>query len=70
MPYHVPSKDGKGLSAEARSAGGWYRKEGKWHHDGGTNPDTNFHEGNKVREYVQLEDPEGVYARTQGKKKK
>lgn len=67
LPYHIPQ--GKGLAVDPRSAGGWYRRGGQWHHDGGLNPDTNYSEQNKVREYIQLEDPEGVYARTHSKRK-
>lgn len=49
-----------------RNMNGWYlhKSTKTWRHDGGTHPDTNYPEQNKDREYLQLEDPEGVYERT------
>ena len=49
-----------------RGVGGyyWHKPSKTWRHDGGTHPDTNYHESNKEREYLQLEDPEGVWERT------
>lgn len=49
-----------------RNMNGWYlhKKSKTWRHDGYRNPDTNYPEQNKEREYLQLEDPEGVWERT------
>lgn len=63
VPYYVDR--GKSISVERWGAGGWYLSRGRWHHDGGSNPDTNY--PSKDRAYVQLEDPEGVYERTNKK---
>lgn len=67
-PPHRPYHYQKGTThyVSPRGAQGWYKRQGHWYHDGGSNPDTNY--SDKEREYVQLEDPEGVYARTKGAK--
>ena len=65
VPRRVPAARWYAQPAPRRGANGWYldKKTKRWHHDGGANPDTNYNE----RQYLQLEDPEGVYARTKGK---
>lgn len=52
-----------------RGVGGyyWHKSSKTWRHDGERYPDTNYHEANKEREYLQLEDPEGVWERTHAK---
>jgi hypothetical protein len=69
-PIVVPKPKGGVLTVPRgpahRGGNGWYwHKSSKtWRHGGGTHPDTNYHEANKEREYLQLEDPEGVWERT------